>query len=199
MGVKTNAELFIIESLALEDEEDGLQEGRIISDMLHLAGKKKTRYYYIRTRRELEKIIEIFGESKHRYLHISCHAGKSRFYTTFDTVSYARLSKMLRPHLQGRRVFVSACQMANETLAEELFRDSEVLSLVGPKEDVYIDDAAAFWVSLYHLMFKKNVKRMTGKDLRETIEQLSTMYDEHINYFGALKGSSRFSLHSVSP
>ena len=110
MRVKTNPELFIIESLTLRDEKKDWHEGNIIYDMLHLAGKKKTIYYYIRTFRELEKMIEIFGKSKHRYLHITCHANKSGFDTTFDAVSYAELGKMLKPHLRGKRVFVSTRQ-----------------------------------------------------------------------------------------
>ncbi len=194
MKIKTNAELFIIESLHLRDEENDWKEGDIISKMLHLVGKKKTKYYYIRTSRELEKMIKIFGRSKHRYLHITCHADRSGLDTTFDTVSYDELGRMLRPHLQGRRVFVSACQMANEILAKELFQGSGLLSLSGPKENIHIDDAAAFWVSFYHLMFKTDYKGMRGKDLRETIKQLSDIYDTQINYFTARSRNPGFKL-----
>ena len=199
MGVTTKPELFIIESAYMRDEKDDLKEGYIISDMLNLAGKRKTRYYYIRTCRELEKMIEIFGKSKHRYLHITCHADESGFDTTFDTVSYAELGGMLRPHLFGRRVFVSACQMANKTLAKELFQNSGLRSLAGPRENICFDDAAAFWVSFYHLMFKKDYEGMTGGNLRKTIKQLSVMFNEHINYFGARKGNPGFKLYPISP
>lgn len=190
----TKAEVFIIESLSLQDEIDNLQEGRIISNMLHLTEKKKTKYYYIRTRRELEKIIKIFGKSKYRYLHISCHANKSELGMTLDTVSYNDLGNMLRPHLQGRRVFASACEMANKKLAKELFKDSKLLSLTGPRKNIHIDSAAAFWSSLYHLMFKEN-KKMDSKDLRNTLRKLSTIYDEKINHFAKLKGNSRYKLY----
>ena len=199
MKVKTNPELFIIESITLKEEQKKFQEGHIISEMLNLAGKKKTRYYYIRTRLELEEMIEIFGKSKYRYLHLSCHADKSGLSTTFDAVSYSELGKMLKPHLLKRRVFVSACEMANRNLAEELFRDSGLISLTGPKKKIGFDDAAAFWVSFYHLMFKKDRKRMSTKDLRETTQQLSTMYDVHTNCFVALKGGLRFRFYSLSP
>ena len=187
MGIKTKPQLFIIESLDLEDEKKNLKEGHIISNMLHLSGKEKTEYCYIRTSRELEEMIKIFGESKHRYLHISCHANKSEFRTTFDDIKYAELGEMLRPHLSGRRVFVSACKMANRTLARELFRDSGLLSLTGPQKDIYMDDAAAFWVSFYHLMFKIDSRGMKKENLRETIGKLSAIYDEPINCFLAAK------------
>ena len=187
MGIKTKPQLFIIESLDLEDEKKNLKEGHIISNMLHLAGKRKTKYCYIRTSRELWKMIKIFGKSRHRYLHISCHANKSEFYTTFDAVRYAKLGKMLRPHLRGRRVFVSACKMANRTLAKELFRGSGLLSLTGPQRDIYMDDAAAFWVSFYHLMFKIDSRGMKRESLRETVGKLSAIYNEPINCFLATR------------
>ena len=193
--IRTKAEVFVIESLTLEDEESNLQEGHIISKMLHLTGKEKTKYYYIRTRHELEAVIKIFGKLKYRYLHISCHAGKSKFDTTLDAISYSDLGNMLRPHLQGRRVFVSACRMVNKKLAEELFRDSELLSLTGPKNNIRFDSAAAFWLSLYHLMFKKDTKNMNSKKLRNTLRKLSIIYDERINHFAKLKGNSQYKLY----
>ncbi len=183
MGIKTKPQLFIIESLDLEDEKKNLKEGHIISSMLNFAGKRKTKYFYIRTSRELEKMIKIFGKSKHRYLHISCHANRSEFCTTFDDVKYAELGKMLRPHLRGRRVFVSACKMANGTLAKELFRGSGLLSLTGPQKNINMDDAAAFWASFYHLMFKIDSRGMKKENLRETVGKLSAIYDEPINCF----------------
>ena len=110
-------------------------------------------------------MIKLFGKSKHRYLHISCHAGKSGFDTTFGTFSYVELGEMLRPHLCRRRAFVSACEMANNSLAKKLFRDSGLIFLTGPKKKIGFSNAAAFWVSFYHLMFKKDDKRMMGKNL----------------------------------
>ena len=195
MQTRTNPELFIIESLTLEDEKNGYQEGDIISRMLQLTGKERTRYYYIRTARELKKIIALFGQSQYRYLHISCHANKSDFGTTFDTVQYAELGDMLRPHLCRKRVFVSACEMVNKSLAKELFNKSGLLSLIGPSTKIHPADAAAFWVSFYHLMFKtedrKKARKMTTKELRKRINQLSKLYGVWMPYF-AKKGNSGF-------
>jgi hypothetical protein len=191
VAAKTKPELFIIESLALKDEKAGRQEGDIISRMLQLAGKTGTRYYYIRTLRELEKMIELFGDSNYRYLHISCHADKSGMGTTFDNVSYADLGKMLRPHLSNRRVFVSACQMACNSLAQELLRDTGCHSLIGPKNQIAFDSAAAFWISFYHLMFKVNELAMKRETLLYRIIELSKLYDEPINYFAASRKAER--------
>ena len=181
--MKTDPELFIIESLQLEDERNGVQEGDIISRMLQVAGKQRTRYYYIRTRREMEEIIPIFGRSRLRYLHISCHANKHGMHTTFDFISYRELGKILAPHIFGRRVFVSACKMARKSLARELFGTSGLLSLIGPRKNINFDDSAAFWMSFYHLMFKTDSRTMKKPDLNLTIRALASLYHVKIRYF----------------
>lgn len=191
MGRKTEPELFIIESLELDDEKAGRQEGDLISRMLHLAGKTGTQYFYIRTKRELEEIIDLFEDSRSRYLHISCHANRHGMATTFDDVSYAELGMMLAPCLDGRRVFVSACEMATENLAAEILNGTGCYSLIGPKRKINFDDAAAFWVSFYHLMFKSNDLKMGRADLRRRITELSAIYEEPISYFATSANHKR--------
>jgi hypothetical protein len=154
MTIGTVPELFIIESLRLDDEEQGSQEGEILARMLRLSGKEKTKYFYIRTERELDEIIDLFDESRYRYLHISCHADRKGMATTFDNISHVELGRKLESCLEGRRVFVSACEMANETLAGALLKKTGCYSLIGPAKEIGFDDAAAFWISFYHLMFK---------------------------------------------
>ena len=183
----TVPEVFIIESLSLDDEDSMRHEGEIISKMLHLSGKTNTKYFYIRTERELEKIIAIFDETEYRYLHISCHSNKTSMDTTFDHVSYAKLGKILKSCLKGRRVFVSACEMANEGLAARLLPGTGCLSLIGPKEDIAFADAAAVWVAFYHLMFKANDRGMSGADIQRCITELSKLYGVPINHFAANK------------
>lgn len=190
-STKTNPEVFIIESLALDDETGKRHEGEILSRMLNLSGKEETRYFYIRTKRELEEIIDLFDESQHRYLHLSCHANESSMDTTFDNVSFEELGAMLRPCLYNRRVFVSACEMANTNLAAELLKNSGCYSLIGPANAINFDDAAAFWVSFYHLMFKTSDRSMGRKDLRQCITDLSALFDEPINYFAASKSTEK--------
>lgn len=190
-AIRTEPELFIIESLTLDDEKAERQEGDIISRMLQLSGKTGTQYYYIRTVRELEEMIDLFDDSNYRYLHISCHADRNGMATTFDPVSYADLGKMLRPCLSNRRVFVSACQMANESFAKELLLDSGCYSLIGPKQDIAFGNAAAFWVSFYHLMFKANELKMKREILQRRITELSALYEEPINYFAVSRGKKQ--------
>ena len=182
---KTIPELFVIESLTLDDEEHERFEGDILSKMLNLSGKTKTKYYYIRTKRELVKMLQLFGRSKYRYLHISCHANDWAMSTTLDQINYRDLGTMLRPLVSGRRVFVSACEMANRRMAKEILAHTGCYSLIGPSRAIGFDDAAAFWVSFYHLMFKANKRSMAQGELRECIRDLSALYDEPINFYSA--------------
>ena len=188
---RTFAQLFIVESLTLENEEEGLFEGEVLSRMLNLSGKTGTRYYYIRTKRELEKILELFGQSRYRYLHLSCHANRHAMDTTFDAVSFEELGQMLRPCIRNRRVFVSACEMANSRLAAELLPGTGCYSLIGPASRIGFDDAAAFWVSFYHLMFKLNPRTMKHVELKRRIVELSALFEESFHYFAASRSSDR--------
>ncbi|MGN6479794.1 hypothetical protein [Luteibacter sp.] len=181
----TKPELFIVESLDLDDEENGRQEGQIIAGMLRLSGKVDTQYYYIRTERELDEIIKLFVASKYRYLHISCHANRAGMATTFDSISYRSLSEKLTGILRGRRIFVSACQMANNELASGLLKDTGCYSLVGPHDEIAFDDSAAFWVAFYHLMFKIDDHKMKHRDVEACVDKLSTLFEVPINYFRA--------------
>ncbi len=183
MPLLTKPQVFIIESLTLKDEELKRQEGKILSRMLRLMEKRETKYYYIRTERELDKIIKIFGKSKYRYLHISCHADREGIATTLDEVSYERLGQKLAPHLKGRRVFVSACEMANPDCAEALLLNTGCTSLIGPAKRINFDDSAAFWVSFYHLMFKHDQGKMQHPKLNSYVRELARLFGERFNYY----------------
>jgi hypothetical protein len=181
--VSTKPEVFIIESLRLEDEEENRQEGEILARMLKLAGKRDTKYYYIRTERELDEIIDLFDDSEYRYLHISCHAGRRSMSTTFDTIQYETLGEKLHGLLEGRRVFVSACEMSNERLAAAVLKETGCNSLIGPKKAINFDDSAAFWTTFYHRMFKHDDRRMKHREIEIYVRELSKLFGEPINYF----------------
>ncbi len=182
MKKKSLPQLFIIESLRIQDEEAHIQEGDIISRMLTLSGKKDTKYFYIRTHRELQEIAKLFRISSYRYLHIACHANECGIDTTFETISNPALSAILRDCLYNTRLFVAACEMANKFLAERLFRETKILSFAGPSVAIRVDDAAAL-VSFYHLMFKKDDGSMENKDVRDVLNKLSNLYSVKINFF----------------
>jgi hypothetical protein len=181
---KTVPQVFIIESLRLSDERKEWFEGRILQHILRLNGKESA-YFYIRTRRELAKIALEFGKSRFRYLHLSCHGDPEGMATTFDDVTFQDLGRILRPHLGGRRVFLSACEMATRSLATQLLKGSGCYSMIGPTEQVQFSDAALLWSSFYHLMFRTNEDVMQRKWLLAHLRSTANLFRVRMKYFSS--------------
>jgi len=181
--VKTKPEVFIIESLTFDDEEEKRFEGRILSDILSLSAKRCD-YYYIRTERELRRVLGRFTASSYRYLHLSCHGNQDSMSTTLDNISFTDFASIVRPHLKNRRLFLSACSMTNDRLAKLLMPGSGCYSILGPDQDVLFNDAAILWASLYHMMFAWDSAAMTGAVLRRRAQAVADMYQVRLSYFG---------------
>ena len=185
---KTKPNVFMIESLDFEDEESNYYEGQIISQILNF-GKIEHKYYYIRTKAELIRLIEEFDKSNYRYLHISMHGNANSLGTTLDDLPFKELSNILQNSLDNKRLFISACSAVNEFLATEIFGLTDCFSIIGPHEDVNMDDAAIFWASFYHLMFKQNSISMKREILKATLKKLVATHNIPITYFTSLKKS----------
>tara|TARA_R110000868_G_scaffold144361_1_gene363343 strand:- start:4069 stop:4671 length:603 start_codon:yes stop_codon:yes gene_type:complete len=184
--------VFIIESLEFEDEKDDLFEGKFLSRILDLGGIE-TEYFYIRTKKELEEVLEIFKESNFRYLHFSCHGSEKSIETTLDSINFQLFSELVTPYLKFKRLFISACSVVNKNLAKEIFPFVKCYSLIGFDKEVYFSDAAITWASFYHIMLKKD--RMTYDDISPLLKKLSELYQIPINYFQASKtAKSKFKL-----
>jgi len=180
--MQTRPDVFIIESLRFDDEAKDRFEGKMISHILNMHGKN-SRYYYIRTKKEFKRVVNIFGQSACRYLHLSCHGDTNAMATTLDNIGFRELGTILRPHLEKRRLFVSACEMVNENLAETVIPKSGCYSIIGPNETVAFSDAAIFWASFYHLMFKYNTAAMKRAGLLKYLKRVSELYGLRISYF----------------
>jgi hypothetical protein len=181
MPIPTKPEVFIVESLAIEDEKHERYEGKVISQILALGGKT-CEYYYIRTKRELTRILDLFDESKYRYLHLSCHGNENgkMMHTTLDTIPFTELGPILRPHLRGRRLFVSACSMTNAALAKKLMPDSGCTSILGPNENISFKDAAILWASLYHVLLSSGAPSISQDVLEAKAQEVANMYRVHL-------------------
>jgi hypothetical protein len=167
--------------VTFDDEGEGRLEGDILSQMLRLSGKQ-TEYRYIRTRQELAAVLPQFVASDLRYLHISCHGNEQSLFTTLYEVPFADLGRLLRPHLTGRRLFVSACQAVNGDLADALMRKAGCFSIVGPAEDIGFDEAAVMWAAFYHLMFKENPRAMKAASIELALARLIQTFGVPMTY-----------------
>ena len=174
--------VFIIESLNFEDEKYNRFEGKFLSQILQLGGKDSS-YYYIRTKKELKKVLEIFESSDYRYLHISCHGNDSSLFTTLDKLPFSGFAELVKPYLNDKRLFVSACSAVNDDLAGHIIPNSGCYSLIGPISEIGFHDAAIVWASFYHLMFKENPNAMKRIDILPTLKNVVNTFGISLNYY----------------
>lgn len=178
--------VFIIESLSLFDEQK-LTDGQILNQILDLFGIP-SRYYYLRTAQELEEIIKEFKNSEFRYLHLSCHGDKEQVCLTLDNLFYYELAELVGPYLKSRRLFVSACEVANFNFAKEFIPKHKCFSVIGSPMKIDIPQSAIFWSSFYYLIYEANENKMKQRDLIKVIEKLAQLFKMPINYYSFIKG-----------
>ncbi|REF73451.1 hypothetical protein [Paracoccus versutus] len=199
--LRTKADVFIIESLDPDDEGNGRFEGGVISQILRLH-RKQPLYRYVRTIEEFKAAVKEFGKSRYRYLHISAHGDPEGLCTTNqETIDFDELGDMLRPHLKGRRLFLSACSMVHNDMAAYVIPKTECFSIMGPEDDIEFHRAALFWASLYHLMFLKDAEKFNRARLTETLTKASALFEVNIKLFcrsDNKKGFDEVDVHSYT-
>jgi hypothetical protein len=181
-GKKTYRGVFIIESTDDDDEEHDRKEGKALTAMLELA-KRPVLYRYIRTKKELDKMLRQFEASTYRYLHLACHGNPDEIGLNCDDLSLEQLAHRLAPFMDKRRLFISACQGAQLALAEPLLLSSKCYSVVGPAQDIDFDDSAIAWASFYVLMSRKNPERMVREDIEAILDRVCAFYSLSFNAF----------------
>lgn len=186
--MKTIPRIFIVESLAFSDEKDDLFEGKVLSQILKISGSE-AEYVYLRTKKELEKVIDHFENSGYRYLHFSCHGNSRGIGLTLDNLSFEELGEMLAPCLDKRRVFFSSCQVMNNKLAEALLKDTGCYSVIGPSKSINFDRAAIYWASFYHLMLRDEAVSMKRGKLKEHTATLQKLFGVHMRYFSTSRSA----------
>lgn len=170
------ADVFIIESLAKEDEREHRFEGQRLADLLRLSGKNP-KYYYFQSVKELPSIFELFRLSQYRFLHVSCHASLTELAATNDSVTYAEFAKLTAGCLKLCRVFFSACEVGNELFSSCVAAHNKGMhSIVAPAESIYFDHAAAIWSAFYVSMFASGSDGMTGEEIKARIRILCTLF-----------------------
>ena len=171
--------VYIIESPSAQDLLEGRTEGRVLSEVLKLAGI--TYFYNLVTNLETWKIAlgTKFQEANNKYpdlapiLHLSMHgnANKSGVVLTDETVfSWKRLKEELTPlnnYMEdGLLICMSSCFSSyGRRMAQDNSADNPFYALVASNNLVSWQDAAVAYVTFYHLLFKgllidECVKRM---------------------------------------
>ncbi|MFK8398126.1 hypothetical protein M2D07_006395 [Pseudomonas sp. BGr12] len=184
MTAETVADVFIIESLRVNDEIEQRYEGRRLADILRMAGKNP-KYFYFQEKKELPHILQIFKESKYRFLHFSCHATLSRIITTRDFYTYPEFAQELKGVLKLRRAFFSACELGNQLFSTCLAGTNKGMhSITAPAEEIRFDHAAAIWSSLYVSIFTSGKNNVTHGDVVKRLKMLGTLFPVDLHFSG---------------
>ncbi|ERL01836.1 hypothetical protein O999_20890 [Pseudomonas putida LF54] len=194
----TVADVFIVESLRMNDEVEQRYEGRRLADILRMAGKKP-KYFYFQEKRELPHILKIFKESKYRYLHFSCHAALNQVMTTYSAYTYPEFAQEMKGYLKERRVFFSACELGNELFTNCLAGTNKGMhSIAAPAEEIDFDHAAAIWSSFYVSVFSSGNNSMRHGDIVSRLKILGSLFpvDFHFSGYHAKQDTWR---HAVIP
>lgn len=190
----TKPEVFIIESLRLEDEENKRFEGRILADVLKICDKNP-HYFYCRTKTEFELFLKKFRDSGYRYLHLSCHGNINGIETTLDSISSVELAGMMKGLMKNRRLFVSACEVGTELFSTVISGQNKgMYSIAAPSVKIRFDHAVAFWTSFYVKAFTIDASTMKRKTIRAALRKLCVLFeiDFHWAYYDANNDAWKF-------
>jgi len=198
---QTYPEVFIIESLSLEDEKNDRFEGKILYDVLRLSGKNP-KYYYFRTKDELVLLSQLFRESDYRFLHISCHGSNTDILTTLDRVSYLEFAEIFKGNLRNRRLFVSACEVGNLLFSTVVFgKNKGMYSVACPVDKIEFSKAVGLWSAFYTKIFSINQSYVKNEAVKGAIINLCNLFGVkfhwswHNTYCDKIEAET---IHSVS-
>lgn len=173
----TKPDVFIFESLTEEDRQSGRLEGQILHDILRMSGKKP-KYFYFESLTELPHLINLFRQSRYRYLHLSCHGSNDAVSIGGIDVPYDEFAKAFDGHLKLRRLFVSACKLGNKDFVDAVkAKNKGMHSIVAPVEDIYFNHAAAAWSSFYVSIFSEDDGKMKFKGISKKLELISNLFN----------------------
>lgn len=173
---KNKPEVFIIESLTVEDEVENRFEGRILSNILRLCLKKPA-YYYCRSEEEFRQCVKLFQASGYRYLHLSLHGSDESIFTTLDEIPFSVLSEIFDGVLKKRRLFVSACNVGTGFLSELIrSKNKGMYSIASPMDKIRFDRAAAIWAAFYVRMFDENSDGMVSRVVKDILSNLASLF-----------------------
>jgi hypothetical protein len=188
----TKAAVFIIESMSPKNEAEKKFEGFILQSVFNLLKNEDTktkiesRYYYIRTKKELQHIIEEFHKSKYRYLHLSCHGSEDGkgIKLTYETVALEEFCDILNlsGSMEGKRLFMSSCFVTNEYFANILIPKTNCSSIIGTDEALNLDEAPLIWGTFYNKMFTIG-EGMQKANITPILNKISKLYNCNMTFF----------------
>lgn len=191
--------IYIIESLAYDDEQNESFDGRVLDQMLDFIGVR-SQYRYIRTKAELRREIEFFTESDFKYLHFSCHGSEdgTEVCLTTENLSLEEFASIVGPSTNRRRLFISACKITSFSLAKFFIPRFDCLSIIGSSDEPSHSQSAIFWSTFYYMMGQRDQWGMRQKELLSVLKRLSAVFELRLNYFSIITKKNKRSWNHLA-
>lgn len=192
MTETTLPEVYIIESL----NPGNFREGEMIKKILE-SGGRHPKYKYVLTKNDFIEAIQEFGKGNFRYLHLSSHGNKNQLCFEFGNMDFLDFGKYVNPYLEGKRVFISACEAVNtidKRLTKSLINDGKCVSVIGFDTEIRFDVAGLFWSNFYFLGYEDNDQnqdkiQITRKIILRNLKNLSKLFNLKVNYYSTSQRS----------
>ena len=173
----TEPEVFIIESLSVQDEIRDRFEGKALRDSLRITGQKPA-YYYVRTYAELAQALELFRHSGYRFLHLSLHGSVDSLFTTLEEITNVEFANLCAGKLKNRRVCFSACEVGSGGLHTLIpARNKGMYSIAAPQDKLQFGVASAFWTAFYTKALTEDCLSMKIQDVKAILTQLCQFFN----------------------
>jgi hypothetical protein len=179
---QSHPEVFIIESLAMDEERKGAFEGRALYESLKTLGKQPL-YHYVRSADELRQALSLFRHSKYNFLHFSLHGSPTSVFTTLDELSNQEFAEITSKKLPNRRVTFSACSLGSGSLVQDIQRQNKgVESIAAPLGEIEMHMAMPFWLAFYCRALHENGLNFSAQKLSSLLQPLCSYFSIRLNW-----------------
>ena len=121
-------------------------------------------------------------------------------YTTLDRIPFREFGQLIAPFIKNRRLFVSACSVANRLFASSVMTGSGCYSILGPAQNILFSDAAILWASFYHVMFRVDSTAMKDAAIKEKAQEVADMYCVPLTLVNHnARASEEYRIEKISP
>jgi hypothetical protein len=179
--------IYIIESLRAGDYFDGEN----LSEILKLSNIRN-KYREVLSKEDFIDAIRDFKKSNLRYLHLSCHSDLDGIEINREEITNKELSDIFRNRIDGKRLFLSACQGSNRKMATVVISKCGGLSLIGTPIDLFFVKAALFWPSFYHVINNIDNRKMNKKSLSSALKKCVDLFEIPINYYHKIENEEKY-------
>ncbi len=203
-GYKSIPEVFIIESLPCDDINRNRCDGRILESQLKLMGASPI-YRFAINLGDVRRCLEEFAASDYRFLHISCHGGKSKVMLAASPSgeSYSEFCKYFNGLVGFTRITFSACELGNEKFYSEFYRNNKgVQSLIAPISPLPFQTGALYFATYYTKLMEecRNKKNHVKREFIErVVPGLSQIFCTSMRYAIYEPDKDRVKINSTRP